>query len=1277
MCAKKMNKKIALFLALVLVCTMCIPQGKVKTVQAATGSNVSASFNMEGYAKANNVTGGGVIDTSSSNYIKVSTAEELLAALYKKDPSTNKAWDGARVIEVMNDIDLGYNLLSSTAKSYGAVAAATPKTHPTLKETGVSKVYIDGRSNLTLFSQNGATIKHACFDIKGSSNNLIFRNLTFDELWEYDDSGNYDSNDWDYFTVEGASYNIWFDHCTLYKAYDGLLDIKKASHDVTISWCKMLPYDKNNAFFMTMMNELENNQSSYSNYKKDRQSVTFDDMCTYLGAQKKCHLIGHSDNDGDMDKLSATLANNLYIGQMDRIPRLRGGNVHEYNCVMDGTMIWDLKNSLSSRGISVPSTMKLVSNGAISACNGSILLENCDITNVNIPLRNNNTDPDNSSKTGKVAALNTRYTINNISRTWSDYSSVTPQTYNGTYSYTGDSTDADSFLCAWPCNTLSFDTKAFKSSLGYSYNLYQPETLTSLLTTYGGAGSVAMSAADWMSTSYTGALLSETVVTPSVTPTTPPSETPSVAPTTETVVTPSVVPSTTAPSTGEFDVVGSGSSWGTAFGYNFTINNKMAQAVDSWKLVIDASDMDITSIWCASVSKSGNTYTFTPDTWNAYIAANGSASFGFNANGTMPTVSDYKVIYTINGTEYTYVSGTTPTSTPVTPSVVPVPTVTAASPSPSLVPTATAATTGFELNVSTDMTAGTYTSDMTVNGFTFITGGAKWVVDSSNKTCNGVSYTLRAKSGGKGTTTKRAVSFTTTSAGTLTVHAMSGGSSDRNLTLNYNGTDIESETTVSSVVKELTFTLPGAGTYVLYPSDDNVGIFYMKVNAGAVVSVSPSPTVSVSPSPSPTVSVSPSPSPTVSVIPVSGDIFVAPNANGSGTQSSPMSFTDALTAVQAGKTIYCLAGTYSYDSQITIAYGNNGSAGKYKSIVAYNGADVVFDFSGEAYGDTATNERGIQLEGNYWKVYGIKITGAADNGMMLSGNFNVIENCEFDGNRDTGLQVSRRNSSLSSMSDWPAYNTIKNCTSCNNMDPATGENADGFAAKLTCAEGNVFDGCISYNNVDDGWDCYAKSATGPIGKLVITNCIAFRNGQTVDGTFTDNSDGNGFKLGGSGVGTPHTVTNCIAFENKNHGFTDNNNPTAIKVTNCTSFNNSRANGGKANFQMNRAGSGATYANLLSYATNTIAGDKFIGSISDSVYFNSGKYYQVTSATTVSNNKVGTAITGPSSSDFESISTPALGSDVHKLWRNADGSINTGSFLKVKTSSSFYGLGASF
>lgn len=736
--------------------------------------------------------------------------------------------------------------------------------------------------------------------------------------------------------------------------------------------------------------------------------------------------------------------------------------------------------------------------------------------------------------------------------------------------------------------------------------------------------------------------------------------------------------STVKAATDSFLVEGSGTSWGTSFGYSVTVKNQMSQAVDSWKLIVEASSMQITSIWCAQASVSGNTITFTPEDWNKNIPSDGSVSFGFNADGTMPSMTNYKVIYEVNGKSYTYEKGQGSTSEPAQTTSAPVVTTSPVTTAP-VISTSPSVNASYELNVSNSIPEGTYTSDFTVNGFTFITGGSSWVVDSSNKTCNGSSYTRRAKSGGKGTTTKRAIAFDASAAGSLIVHAMSGGSTNRNLTLNYNGADIQSLTTVPSTVHELTFSLPGTGHYVLYPSDDNVSIYYLKVTAGAYVTPAPTQSqVPVSPSPSAAVpSQSPSPSPSASVSPVSGDIFVAPDANGSGTQASPMSFTKALTQIQPGKTIYCLAGTYSYSQQITIAYGNNGAAGKYKAIKAYNGANVVFDFSKEAYGDTASNARGIQLEGNYWHVYGIKITGAADNGMMLCGNYNIIENCVFDGNRDTGLQVSRRKTSLTNMADWPSYNLIKNCTSCNNMDPATGENADGFAAKLTCGQGNVFDGCISYNNVDDGWDCYAKSATGPIGILTIKNCIAFRNGETATGVMTPNSDGNGFKLGGAGVGTPHIVENCISFENKNHGFTDNNNPTALSLKNCTSFNNSRADGKKANFQMDRAGSGATYTNLLSCSTNTIGSDKFNGTISNSVYYNSSKYYRVNGATAISNNKVGTVVSAPTASDFESVSTPALGTDVHKAWRNADGSIKIGSFLKVKSSSAFYGMGAKF
>ena len=131
---------------------------------------------------------------------------------------------------------------------------------------------------------------------------------------------------------------------------------------------------------------------------------------------------------------------------------------------------------------------------------------------------------------------------------------------------------------------------------------------------------------------------------------------------------------------------------------------------------------------------------------------------------------------------------------------------------------------------------------------------------------------------------------------------------------------------------------------------------------------------------------------------------------------------------------------------------------------------VTIDFSEQPIDSTS---RGIQVNGNYWYFYGIDVKGAGDNGMYIAGSYNIVENCTFHENQDTGLQIGRASSLQANVADWPHNNLIKNCTSYNNYDYQTyGENADGFAAKLTCGEGNVFDGCIAYRNSDDGWDMY-------------------------------------------------------------------------------------------------------------------------------------------------------------------------------------------------------------
>lgn len=432
--------------------------------------------------------------------------------------------------------------------------------------------------------------------------------------------------------------------------------------------------------------------------------------------------------------------------------------------------------------------------------------------------------------------------------------------------------------------------------------------------------------------------------------------------------------------------------------------------------------------------------------------------------------------------------------------------------------------------------------------------------------------------------------------------------------------------------------------------------------------------------------------PTTPDVPAAGDIFCSPNGTGSGdSEKDPTSVTNAISKLTAGHTIYLLGGTYKFSEMILIDSANSGTANAMKTIKPYNGTDVVFDFSGQ--GEANASKRGIVLDGDYWHFYGFEITKAADNGMLLSGNNNTLERMVFNDNQDTGLQISRYNTSAVTIADWPSNNLILNCTSKNNCDNATMENADGFAAKLTCGEGNVFDGCMSYNNSDDGWDLYAKTETGPTGVVTIQNCVAFRNGYTEFGEGYGDCDGNGFKLGGGGVGSAHVVKNCLAFENLNCGFTDNNNPKLGSLTNCTAYNNNLGGNKKYNIACYRCDDpGADFSNVISYFSKdnltsnlgvsgvAVANDKFWGTIQNSIYYN-GAYYQVGNQTAIDNKKntkVGTKGAAISDDDFEAVTAPQMGTDFDTAWRNSDGSVNTHGFMQVKESSALYSiLGAKF
>ncbi|WP_033438944.1 carbohydrate-binding protein [Saccharothrix sp. NRRL B-16314] len=330
--------------------------------------------------------------------------------------------------------------------------------------------------------------------------------------------------------------------------------------------------------------------------------------------------------------------------------------------------------------------------------------------------------------------------------------------------------------------------------------------------------------------------------------------------------------------------------------------------------------------------------------------------------------------------------------------------------------------------------------------------------------------------------------------------------------------------------------------------------------------------------------------------PPTGDtLYAAPNGRdgATGTVADPTTLTSAISRIAEGGTIYLRGGTYAYSQTVTIPQGNNGTATARKKLAAYSGETPVLNFSGQAE-DPAN--RGLAVNGNYWHVLGVVVERAGDNGIFVGGSNNIFERTVTRFNRDTGLQLSRM-LSTTPKDQWPANNLVLSAESHDNAD-SDGEDADGFAAKLTSGPGNVFRYAVAHNNIDDGWDLYTKTDTGPIGAVTIEDSLAYENGTLSNGGQAGNGDRNGYKLGGEDIGVNHVIRRNIAYDNGKHGFTYNRNLGSMTVSDNVSIDNTERNfnfdGGSSVFRNNtscRSGSGTT--------------DRTIGNVDSSNQFWSG------------------------------------------------------------------------
>ena len=375
-----------------------------------------ARYNLEGFA-AGVVTGGGIVAENDVRYRKVTTATEFVAALRAARASNPNP---VKIIEIMNDLNMGWNEVGTLLQSDGLLRQnIAPKKHPALIASGVGLLDIMEFNGLTIFSKNGATIRHAEFNIKNGTN-LIVRNLKFDELWEWDEGtrGAYDSNDWDFVTIGdggGVTSGIWVDHCTFTKAYDGVLDIKRGASAVTISWSEVVPSEAGpGSFVQRQFDNLEANRTGNVMYNFLRGFYTQEQIVAIALPQKKGHLIGSNNLEG-LTTYSVTLHHNHYKDLQDRMPRLRSGDVHGYNLYIDSSnarIVKDMRDRIAAENPSLASALQstysfgITLNGAISTEGGAVQIDSSVFFGVLTPLRNNQTDVTNPAYTGAIRANN-------------------------------------------------------------------------------------------------------------------------------------------------------------------------------------------------------------------------------------------------------------------------------------------------------------------------------------------------------------------------------------------------------------------------------------------------------------------------------------------------------------------------------------------------------------------------------------------------------------------------------------------------------------------------------------------------------------------------------------------------------------------------------------------------------------------------------------------------------------------------------------------------------
>ncbi|MCL2192220.1 MAG: hypothetical protein FWB78_02350, partial [Treponema sp.] len=297
-------------------------------------------------------------------------------------------------------------------------------------------------------------------------------------------------------------------------------------------------------------------------------------------------------------------------------------------------------------------------------------------------------------------------------------------------------------------------------------------------------------------------------------------------------------------------------------------------------------------------------------------------------------------------------------------------------------------------------------------------------------------------------------------------------------------------------------------------------------------------------------------------------IFAAPTAGGwsasgvygsplgDGTRGNPLDLQTAIYHVLPGQHIVMLDGRYVFERQLVIPRFNDGTQDRMKVLRAENVNRVWLDWNkNEEIGPMRMPGRSpigadaFRIFGSFWHLDGFHVRGGPDKvkGITVSGSNNLFTRLSIYNHGDTGFQISFRDAEPTRF--WPSDNRVFWVESFHNLDAAQTD-ADGFGAKLTVGQRNIFYSSIAHHNNDDGWDLFSKRESGPIGVTVVDRSIAYMQGWMINRHRTA-AGGIGFKMGGENIGIFHEITHSLAFGNMTP-IGSNSNPNLI-IRNSTAI----------------------------------------------------------------------------------------------------------------------------